>query len=581
MNGSDDPKSSKVLVLAATAGLVLLPLTVFADPTGAPSNVQAATENVLETVVVTATKRESDVQSTPISITAVTSDDIASRGIADFDTLAKSVPGLAMRVSGGAGQTELEMRGLNSQGGNSSTVGFYLGEIPISSPTFSNLGKTIINPDLYDLSRVEVLKGPQGTLYGSSSMGGTVRLIPNAPQLNTFAVSAEEVFSDTISGGSINNSVNAMLNLPLGQTAAVRIVGSFTRDSGWLNRFVIAPGAVAVDSGAFPFVSRPSNFYSAPLQESLSGVNTNILDSARAQLLWQPMENLTIEPMAMYQLAQQGASDVVDVNGSPTHPQTPAVKGHWQPFDTPEPMQDNFSFGSLQAVYQLPAFSVTSATGFYHHSAVIDQDATEEVAAAYPPTAYSAAAGGLGPVGPGIIGSGSPEQDWERQLTQEIRVTSTAPGPFQWIGATSIKTCIPNLTKTKSTHKGRQSLVRRRSISSLLNPRSSSRTRSSAMCPGASAHTSMWRRDFGTTTTASTEPILKWERSRPMLRLAITCRSEGHSHSRPAEIFRALPRRTTSTTTIWRTFTLPKVSASVEEIFRSQWRMPEPPTTQH
>ena len=448
-----EPKRSKGMVLAAAAGMMLPSITVCADTGGAPSNNESAPSSAtaqnsdaavpreeavtapeqLATVVVTATKRASTAQTAPLSLTAVTSEEIASRGITDFETLAQSVPGLAMRSSGGPGQTEFEMRGLNSQGGNSSVVGFYLDEIPLSSPTFSNIGKTVVDPDLYDLSRVEVLRGPQGTLYGSSSMGGTVRLIPSPPQLNTFATSAQEVFSDTISGGGLNNRVSAMFNLPLGQTAALRVVGSIKRDSGWLKRLVIAEGAVDVDSGVFPLVTRPSNFYTAPLQESLTGVNTATGDSIRAQLLWQPTEKLTIQPMVMYQLSQAGAPNVVDVNGGTTHPDTPLVKAHWEPFDTPEPQQDSFGFGSLKTVYQLPAFSLTSATGFWHRNAVVAEDGTEEVASVFGIPAYSAAAGGLGPAGPEPNGPGATERDWERQLTEEFRLTSTAPGPFQWL----------------------------------------------------------------------------------------------------------------------------------------------------
>src|SRR4029077_15139707 len=187
-------------------GMVLSPFTVYAGdgapprnegpPAAAPAGANPATAQELTTVVVTATKRTTTVQDTPISLTAVTSQEIASRGIADLQTLARSVPGLAVRDAG-PGQTEYEMRGLYGSGGNSSVVGFYIDEIPLASPAFSNLGKTVINPDLYDLDRVEVLRGPQGTLYGSSSLGGTVRLIPTAPQLNTYTASAEEAVSYT------------------------------------------------------------------------------------------------------------------------------------------------------------------------------------------------------------------------------------------------------------------------------------------------------------------------------------------------------------------------------------------------
>ncbi len=86
--------------------------------------------------------------------------------------------------SAGPNQTEFEARGIASNGGNSPTVGFYLGDIPLSPPAMGQIGKVVIDPDLYDLDRVEVLRGPQGTLYGASSMGGTIKLLPNQPQLN-------------------------------------------------------------------------------------------------------------------------------------------------------------------------------------------------------------------------------------------------------------------------------------------------------------------------------------------------------------------------------------------------------------
>ena len=103
-----------------------------------------------------------------------------------MEELAHEVPGLSMR-SAGPGQTEYEARGLASNGGAAPTVGFYLDEIPLTPPAASQIGKVVIDPNLYDIDRVELLRGPQGTLYGSGSMGGTVRVITNEPQLGTFA----------------------------------------------------------------------------------------------------------------------------------------------------------------------------------------------------------------------------------------------------------------------------------------------------------------------------------------------------------------------------------------------------------
>src|SRR5580658_1763044 len=205
------PRGTIAHVIAIAFGVALAP-SAYAD---------TASDNLdqLPEVLVTATKRVSTVQETSASITAVSQQDIADRGISDFKSLATSVPGISMRTSG-PGQTEFEMRGLNSAGGNTSQVGFYLDETPLSSPASAQLGKEEIDPSLYDLSRVEVLRGPQGTLYGASSMGGTV-----------------------------NHKINGMVNLPIGDSLAVRLVGSEADDSGWIKRLVIQDGAVPADSG--------------------------------------------------------------------------------------------------------------------------------------------------------------------------------------------------------------------------------------------------------------------------------------------------------------------------------------------
>jgi iron complex outermembrane recepter protein len=407
----------------------------------------ADTGDQLAEVVVTANKRESTVQETAASITAVSSEEITDRGIVDFNSLATSVPGIAMRTSG-PGQTEFEMRGLNSAGGNTSQVGFYLDETPLSSPASAQLGKEEIDPTLYDLNRVEVLRGPQGTLYGSSSMGGTVKLVPNAPQLGTFAASSEADLSYTGSGGDFNHKVNGMVNLPIGDTAAIRVVGSEISDSGWIQRNVLQDGAPP-DLGTFPNVSRPANFYSYPLVEQINGANTTTIDSARISLLWKPSDILSITPMAMYQRTQQDAPNAVDVNGDPTHPTVPDVLAHWEAFDTPEPQQDKFGLVSLKVEYQAPGFTVTSATADWTRNTLVSQDGSEEDQAALsgafgPGTLgqYDFGCGpggcgvdplGIGPTGPSFNGPGATEKDFTRQFSEELRLTSTGSGPFQWI----------------------------------------------------------------------------------------------------------------------------------------------------
>lgn len=428
--------------LRPTLSAAAVCLSTFGPAAGAlaqSASTSTADSASLAPVVITATKRSTTVQTTPISITAVTGDDIARRGLTDLDSLVASVPGLAVRASGSAGENEYEIRGLNSQGGNTSMVGLYLDEIPLSAPATSEFGKVFIDPATYDLSRIEVLRGPQGTLYGSSSMGGTIRVIPNHPRLGVFEASGEQVISETTGGGSLNRQEDGMVNIPLGNTAAVRVVGSFTANSGFIKRLVIQDGAVAVDAGTYPNVSRPNNFYTAPLQETLSGVNTSDVDQVRAELLWKPISDLTIDPMMMYENTRAGGPDAVDVNGQPTHPEVPPVRAHYEIYDAPEPQTDTITFGSLKVLYDLPSFSVTSATGFWHRNAVHQEDSTEEIASAIGIPVYDAAAGGVGP-NTSPFGQGIADQDYTRQLTEEFRLASTAPlhlasipGRLEWL----------------------------------------------------------------------------------------------------------------------------------------------------
>ncbi|MHB8812926.1 MAG: TonB-dependent receptor [Steroidobacteraceae bacterium] len=407
-----------------------------------PAAATAAPTDQLATIVVTATKRQTLAQDTPISMTVLTATDIANRGLMDFNTLSQGIPGLAMRTSG-PGMTEYEMRGLNSSGGNTSMVGVYLDEVALSSPASEQLGKVIIDPNLYDLARTEVLHGPQGALYGASSMGGTVRLLPAMPELGVFDASGETTISDTGSGGSINFVQNGMVNLPIGDTIALRLVGSHDSQSGWLNRYTLADGSVTTDAGANPANSRPTNFYTAPIIETATGVNSDTNDSFRAILLYKPNDQLSITPMLMWQQDSADAPNAVDVNGSPTNPTMPSPKGHYEIYDTPEPQWDRFTLGSLKVEYALtPDIALTSITGLWSNHSLVSQDGTEENSSstalgssnpATPVAPYDTSAGGLGPTGPGPFGPGVEERDYTKQVSEELRVASTGDAPLQWL----------------------------------------------------------------------------------------------------------------------------------------------------
>ena len=180
---------SHLLVCAALGSILSTPgRTLAADA--------AADEGGLAEIVVTAEKVKSTIQDTPISISALSGDQLEATGITSVQDIARTVPGISVR-SAGPGLTEYDARGLASNGGAAPTVGFYLDEIPLSPPALSQSGKVVIDPGLYDVDRVEVLRGPQGTLYGSGSMGGTVKIVTAQPKLGEFEGSAQVTGSET------------------------------------------------------------------------------------------------------------------------------------------------------------------------------------------------------------------------------------------------------------------------------------------------------------------------------------------------------------------------------------------------
>ena len=374
----------------------------------------------LEEVVVTATKRSSTVQETPMSITAITAQDIQERGLADFAAIIQSVPGISMRTSG-PGQTEIEMRGMTSAGGNSSTVGFYLDDTPLTAPANAQNGKVVIDPSLYDLNRVEVLRGPQGTLYGSGSMGGTVKLVPNTPNLSAFDASVELIPSHT-DGGGFNRAENAMVNIPFASgTAALRVVATESHDSGWIDRTVIAAQQYPLETDN---LAKRGNVAAAPVAADYKDVNDEELKAIRASVLWKPTDRLSVSPFFMYQEIQQDGLGQIDSD--------PGTNTHYQPFDVPEPFSDRIALGSFNVQYSFDSFDVTSTTSRWDRDTALRQDGTEEFQWAFStPSAilpFYASQGGIGGSTPTPL-----EADTSRQTSQEFRLTSSGNSAFKWL----------------------------------------------------------------------------------------------------------------------------------------------------
>src|SRR5476649_2186964 len=190
-----------------------------APATGAPT-AQPASRNSdqLQTVMVTANKRKEDSSKVATSISVISGDDLVAQHIGDFADMTRSIPNISFSGGGGGGDagngpglSNIEMRGVSSTGG-SATVGVYLDDVSITVGNIYSMGS--VEPKFFDLDRVEVLRGPQGTLYGASSMGGTIKFIGNQPNVKEREASVYSELAST-KGGAGNYLASAVVNQPL------------------------------------------------------------------------------------------------------------------------------------------------------------------------------------------------------------------------------------------------------------------------------------------------------------------------------------------------------------------------------
>jgi len=373
----------------------------------------------IEEVVVTAEKRSSTIQKTPMSITALTGEQLRARGITTVDDALHAVPGVSLR-SAGPGQTEIEMRGMASTGGNSPTVGFYLDDAPLTPPIDATNGKVIVDPDLYDLNRLEVLRGPQGTLYGSGSMGGTVRLLTNQPNLERFSGSINADTSGTVGGGP-NGAGNLAVNLPIVEgKAAIRVVLTDKYNSGYIDRIVEEPFPLETNIGCAPagtYGCARGNVLGGHVLADYRNVNWEHLQGARATLLMEPTDALKITTTAFYQGITQGGGNTYD-----DPPGAGGTLAHYQPANVKEPYSDKFALLSNTISYDLDFAQLTAATSYWSRLERNVQDTSE----AYQDIYFL----------PNFLTSPTQsflEKDPSHQVSEEIRLTSSTGGRLKWL----------------------------------------------------------------------------------------------------------------------------------------------------
>ncbi|MYF29861.1 MAG: TonB-dependent receptor [Gammaproteobacteria bacterium] len=219
-------------------GLVATPLAaamIGVPASGAEEDAEDESDSRLEEVIVTATYRDTNLMDTPISITALSEDQIIEKGIHNIFSLYTNIPGLNLKKAT-SGFNDVTIRGISPYAeGNGSPVGAYLNNMPIGS---TNGDAQHFSIPLFDLERVEVLKGPQGTLYGEGTMGGAIRYITNKPNPTGLDFAIRGSTETMAHSSGFGHRIDGMVNVPLGDMAAVRAI-LYSRD---MKGLIDAPG---------------------------------------------------------------------------------------------------------------------------------------------------------------------------------------------------------------------------------------------------------------------------------------------------------------------------------------------------
>ena len=225
------PLAACLVFIAPTAGVAA------AGATSVGGENADATDQLQE-ITVTAQKRTEDIKDIPFSVSAISGVELQEHHVADYDDLTRALPGISFEAGPGPGLDTIEIRGVSSQSG-SATVGIYIDEVSVTINNSQFDGA--VQPKLFDLERVEVLRGPQGTLYGASSMGGTIRFITKQPDLDAFGAAGSTDLSVTHHGG-FNNDEYGILNIPvISGVFALRIGADVSNESGYIDRYVPTP----------------------------------------------------------------------------------------------------------------------------------------------------------------------------------------------------------------------------------------------------------------------------------------------------------------------------------------------------
>lgn len=377
-------KRVRVRKTALSAGISMLVLAwcgaAFAqdaasDSGQAPGRAKQEAKN-LDTVTVTATRRNETVQDVPLSITAFSQDQLDKKGIVGYEGLAQETPGIVLNRAT-ANFNNLTARGIatNGYGANlQSTVAIYIDELPISA----NGNSTILDPSLYDVERVEFLRGPQGTLFGSGSLAGALRILTHAPDPSKFDASFLVDEGKTTGSDGMRQRYNAMVNIPLVKDElALRVVGFARDEAGYVDNL----GTGKDDS------------------------NKLKASGGRASLLWKPNDDFQAQLRFSREKSTPEDSSLINPELDPNRDKRYS--------DQPDMFSGTMINRNLTLDYQFDGAHLTSSSTWSDYSALFNVDLSATYAHAF----------AFGLDAPGT----------SRSFVQEVRLVSDTGGKWDWV----------------------------------------------------------------------------------------------------------------------------------------------------
>ncbi len=394
-----------VLTISAAIAMILAAAAAAAEET-TPTN--------LGQVVVTAQKRAEKLQDIPMSVTVLSGEVLERQGADNFQDLVAMVPGLSINSST-RGVTRLTLRGINT-GGVASTVGVYVNDVPFGSSSGLANGAVLSGDfDTFDVARIEVLRGPQGTLYGASSLGGVIKYVANTPSTAGFEARVQGSMED-VKGGDMGYAATGVINAPVNDTFAIRASGFYREDGGFID---------SIGNNPIPSIQNPAvNIVDGSRVESnLNGLSTL---GGRVSALFQPSEQFSLNLTAMMQRIESDNSDSIEADPVT---QTPLYGGLVASRYHPEFTNTDYQVYSATIDWDFGPASLQSVTSYGTFEEKFQRDYAIRLSLAQLLTFFFSDPVTAQPPYSAILNQITSTD----KFTQEVRIVSPSDQPFEWL----------------------------------------------------------------------------------------------------------------------------------------------------